>query len=37
LTPSPSTVGKFIGGLVQSYCEQGYNNQDYQYQPSAED
>jgi hypothetical protein len=29
--------GQFIGGVVQSYYEQGYNNQDYQYQPSAED
>jgi hypothetical protein len=28
---------KFIGGAVQSYYEQGYNNQDYQYQPPAED
>jgi hypothetical protein len=26
-----------IGGVVQSYYEQGYNNQDYQYQPLAED
>jgi apolipoprotein N-acyltransferase len=25
--------GEFIGGAVQSYYEQGYNNQDYQYQP----
>jgi hypothetical protein len=31
------TVGQFIGGEVQSYYEQGYNNQDYQYQPPAED
>jgi hypothetical protein len=29
--------GQFIGGAVQSYYEQGYNNQDYQYQPPAED
>jgi hypothetical protein len=29
--------GQFIGGVVQSYYEQGYNNQDYQYQPLAED
>jgi hypothetical protein len=29
--------GEFIGGVVQSYYEQGYNNQDYQYQPPAED
>jgi hypothetical protein len=29
--------GQFIGGVVQSYYEQGYNNQDYQYQPPAED
>jgi hypothetical protein len=28
---------KFIGGAVPSYYEQGYNNQDYQYQPPAED
>jgi hypothetical protein len=28
--------GQFIG-VVQSYYEQGYNNQDYQYQPPAED
>jgi hypothetical protein len=24
---------QFIGGVVQSYYEQGYNYQDYQYQP----
>jgi hypothetical protein len=29
--------GQFIGGVVQSSYEQGYNNQDYQYQPPAED
>jgi hypothetical protein len=29
--------GQFIGGAVQSYYEQGYNNQDYQYQPPTED
>jgi hypothetical protein len=29
--------GQFIGGAVQSYHEQGYNNQYYQYQPPAED
>jgi hypothetical protein len=29
--------GQFIGGAVQSYYEQGYNNKDYQYQPPAED
>jgi hypothetical protein len=29
--------GQFIGGAVQSYYEEGYNNQDYQYQPPAED
>jgi hypothetical protein len=29
--------GQFIGGTVESYYEQGYNHQDYQYQPSAED
>jgi hypothetical protein len=28
---------QFIGGAVQSYYEQGYNNQDYQYQPPSED
>jgi hypothetical protein len=28
---------QFIGGAVQSYFEQGYNNQDYQYQPPTED
>jgi hypothetical protein len=28
---------QFIGGKVQSYYEQGYNHQDYQYQPPAED
>jgi hypothetical protein len=36
LTPSPITIGQFIGGVVQSYYEQGCNNQDYQYQPSEE-
>jgi hypothetical protein len=30
-------LGQFIGGAVQSYYEKGYNNQDYQYQPPAED
>jgi hypothetical protein len=29
--------GQFRGGAVQSYYEQGYNNQDYQCQPPAED
>jgi hypothetical protein len=29
--------GQFIGGAVQSYYEQGYNNHDYQYQPPTED
>jgi hypothetical protein len=29
--------GQLIRGAVQSYYEQGYNNQDYQYQPPAED
>jgi hypothetical protein len=29
--------GQFIGGVVQSYYEQGCNNQDYQYQPPTED
>jgi hypothetical protein len=28
---------QFIGGVVQSYYEQGYNHQDYQYEPPAED
>jgi hypothetical protein len=28
--------GQFVG-VVRSYYEQGYNNQDYQYQPPAED
>jgi hypothetical protein len=28
--------GQFIGGAVQSYYEQGYNNQDYQCQPPAD-
>jgi hypothetical protein len=28
---------QFIRGAVQSYYEKGYNNQDYQYQPPAED
>jgi hypothetical protein len=28
---------QFVGGDVQSYYEQGYNHQDYQYQPPAED
>jgi hypothetical protein len=28
---------QFIGGAVQSYHEQGYNMQDYQYQPPTED
>jgi hypothetical protein len=27
----------FVGGDVQSYYEQGYNYQDHQYQPPAED
>jgi hypothetical protein len=35
--PSSRTVGQFIGGAVQSYYEQWYDNQDYQYQPPAED
>jgi hypothetical protein len=29
LTPSPSTVVQFIGGVVHSYYEQGCNNEDY--------
>jgi hypothetical protein len=28
---------QFIGGDVQSYYEQGYNHQDYQYQAPTED
>jgi hypothetical protein len=28
---------QFIGGVVQSYYEKGYNNQDYQYQLTTED
>jgi hypothetical protein len=28
---------QFVGGDVESYYEQGYNYQDYQYQPPAED
>jgi hypothetical protein len=28
---------QFIGGAVQSYYEQGCNNQDYQYQPPTKD
>jgi hypothetical protein len=28
---------QFLGGDVQAYYEQGYNHQDYQYQPLAED
>jgi hypothetical protein len=28
---------QFIVGDVQSYYEQGYSHQDYQYQPPAED
>jgi hypothetical protein len=28
---------QFVRGDVQSYYEQGYNHQDYQYQPPAED
>jgi hypothetical protein len=30
-------LDQFIGGYVQSYYEQGYNFQDYQHQPPAED
>jgi hypothetical protein len=30
-------LGQFIRGAVQSYYEQAYNNQDYQYQPPVED
>jgi hypothetical protein len=28
---------QFVGGDVQTYYDQGYNYQDYQYQPPAED
>jgi hypothetical protein len=28
---------QFVGGDVQSYYEQGYNYQNYQHQPPAED
>jgi hypothetical protein len=28
---------QFLGGVVQSYIEQGYNNQVYEYQPPTED
>jgi hypothetical protein len=28
---------QFVEGDVQTYYEQGYNHQDYQYQPPAED
>jgi hypothetical protein len=28
---------QFVGGDIQSYYEQGYNHQDYQYQPPMED
>jgi hypothetical protein len=28
---------QFVGGDVQTYYEQGYNYQDYQHQPPAED
>jgi hypothetical protein len=28
---------QFVGGDVHSYCAQGYNHQDYQYQPTTED
>jgi hypothetical protein len=30
-------LDQFIGGDVQTYNEQGYNYQDYQHQPPAED
>jgi hypothetical protein len=29
--------GQFLGGVVQSYYEQGCNNQENQYQPPVED
>jgi hypothetical protein len=28
---------QFVGGDVQTYYDQGYNYQDYQHQPPAED
>jgi hypothetical protein len=28
---------QFVGGDVQTYYEQGYNYENYQYQPPAED
>jgi hypothetical protein len=33
----PAPLGQLIGGAMQSYYDKGYNNQDYQYQPPAED
>jgi hypothetical protein len=30
-------LDQFVGGDVQTYYEQGYNYQDYQYQPPGED
>jgi hypothetical protein len=30
-------LNQFVGGDVQPYYEQGYNYQDYQHQPPAED
>jgi hypothetical protein len=30
-------LDQFVGGDVQSYYKQGYNYQDYQHQPPAED
>jgi hypothetical protein len=30
-------LDQFVGGDVQPYYEQGYNYQDYQHQPPAED
>jgi hypothetical protein len=31
------TPDQFVGGDVQTYYEQGYNYQEYQHQPPAED
>jgi hypothetical protein len=35
--PSLSTAGTIHRRSGVTYYEQGYNNQDYQYQPPAED
>jgi hypothetical protein len=31
------SLDQFVGGDVQTYYAQGYNYQDYEYQPPAED